>query len=454
MKSMTVRAARWSATHPWRAMLLWLVFVAATVATASAVPTQQMDEADSRVGESGVADKIATDAGLNDPLTENVLITSPDGQIDRQAAEAAARDVRQGMADLPEVGSVGDSVWSEDGQALLVPIELATEDADQADTDVEALLDVTDDVQAAHPNLDVEQAGGASLDVAIWDQVGSDLAASERLSLPIAFGIMLLAFAALIAAAIPVLLAFSSVIAALGIYAAISYLVPDGGSVANIVLLLGMAVGVDYSLFYLKREREERRKGRSTVDAVEIAAATSGRSIVVSGFAVIVSMAGLYITGVAEFNSLATGAILVVAVAVLGSITVLPALLAKLGRWVDRPRVPLLWRLNRRIGQGGISRRVLGPVTRHPVVALLASAAVVVLLALPALGLKLHSGNLETLPDDIAEVQTFKKMTEEFPSEGTTAAVVVKTESPDRDAVAAALTRLESEATATGDFVD
>ena len=220
------------------------------------------------------------------------------------------------------------------------------------------------------------------------------------------------------------------------------------------IVLIGMAVGVDYSLFYLKREREERAKGRSTLDAVEIAAETSGHSILVSGGAVIASMAGLYVIGDATFNSLATGAIIVVAVAVLGSITVLPALLAKLGRWVDRPRVPLLWRLNRRIGQGGISRRVLGPVTRRPVVALLASSAVVLLLALPALGMKLHSGNLETLPDDIPEVQTFTAMTKAFPVEGTTAEVVVQASAADQDRVAAALARLDDEAVATGDFVE
>ena len=173
------------------------------------------------------------------------------------------------------------------------------------------------------------------------------------------------------------------------------------------IVLIGMAVGVDYSLFYLKREREERAAGRSTLDAVEIAAQTSGHSILVSGGAVIASMAGLFVIGDATFNSLATGAIIVVAVAVLGSITVLPALLVKLGRWVDRPRVPLLWRLNRRIGRGGISSRILAPVVRHPVVALVVSGVVVLLLALPALGMKIHSGNLQTLPDSIPEVQTF-----------------------------------------------
>ena len=106
--------------------------------------------------------------------------------------------------------------------------------------------------------------------------------------------------------------------------------------------------------------------GHTTLDAVEIAAADLGALDPGVRRAVIASMAGLYVVGDATFNSLATGAILVVAVAVLGSITVLPALLAKLGRWVDRPRVPLLWRLNRRIGRGGISRRLLAPVVRHP----------------------------------------------------------------------------------------
>src|SRR6185436_4773919 len=136
--------------------------------------------------------------------------------------------------------------------------------------------------------------------------------------------------------------------------------------------------------------------GHSSRDAVEIAAQTSGHSILVSGAAVICSMAGLFVIGDSTFNSLAVGSIVVVAVAVLGSITVLPALLAKLGRWVDRPRVPLLHRATRRLGTGSISGRILGPVTRHPLVALGLSGALVVLLAIPALGLKTHSANLET----------------------------------------------------------
>ena len=207
-----------------------------------------------------------------------------------------------------------------------------------------------------------------------------------------------------------------------------------------------MAVGVDYSLFYLKREREERAKGHSTRDAVEIAAQTSGHSILVSGAAVICSMAGLFIMGDSTFNSLAVGSIIVVAVAVLGSITVLPALLAKLGRWVDRPRVPLLHRVIRRMRPGSISGRVLGPVVKHPAVSLLLATVVVVLLAIPALGMKTHSGNLETLPSSIPEAKTMQDLSKAFPSEGTTADLVVRADASQQDDVAAALAKVEAAA--------
>jgi RND superfamily putative drug exporter len=445
-----LRAARWSATHPWRAILAWLVLVLVAVGLAIAIPTQEPTDADYRLGESGRADAMVHEAGLQGADTENVLITARGDQaVDEEAAEAAAARIRQSAAGLDGVDAVSDPIWSPDRSALLLEIQLARDH-----DDVAPLVDVTERVQDEQPALEISQAGDITIDESIDERVAEDLSSAEKFSIPVTLVLMLLAFGALIAAGIPVLIAATSVAATIGITAPLSYLVPAEPTVGSMIVLIGMAVGVDYTLFYLKREREERAKGHGTVDAVEIAAATSGHSILVSGGAVIASMAGLYVIGDATFDSLATGAILVVAVAVLGSITVLPALLAKLGRWVDRPRVPLLWRLNRRIGQGGISRRVLAPVTRHPVVALAASTAVVLLLALPALGLKLHSSNLETLPDDIAEVQTFKRMTEAFPAEGTTAAVVVKADASDDDSVAAALDQLASEAAATDHFVD
>ena len=445
-----LRAARWSATHPWRAILAWFVFVLVAVGLAIAIPTQEPTDEDYRLGESGQADAMVDAAGLDGADTENVLITARgDAVVDQQAAESAAAEIRRDMAATDGVDAVSEPQWNPDQSALLMEIQLAKDQED-----VDALVAVTERVQDEQPGLQIRQAGDITIDESIDERVADDLSSAEKISIPVTLVLMLLAFGALIAAGIPVLIAVTSVAATIGITAPLSYLVPADPTIGSMIVLIGMAVGVDYTLFYLKREREERAKGHGTVDAVEIAAATSGHSILLSGGAVIASMAGLYVIGDATFNSLATGSILVVAIAVLGSITVLPALLAKLGRWVDRPRVPLLWRLNRRIGQGGISRRVLRPVTRHPVIALVASAAIVGLLALPAIGLKLHSGNLETLPDDIAEVQTFKAMTESFPGEGTTATVVVKASDGDQQAVADALAGLEADANGGDHFVD
>lgn len=444
LTSVPIRAARWSAAHPWRAVLGWLALVVVAVGLAMAVPTQEASNADYRMGESGRADQLLEDGGLDDPDAELVLVTGGD----EAAMETAAAELAADLRDVDDVAAVAEPQWSPDGTALLVAVQLALEHGDDADP----LLAVTDRVAADHPELEVRQAGELTLDAAIDERVAEDLHTAEFISLPITLLLMLVAFGALVAAGLPVLLAATSVAATIGISAPVSHLVPFDDTVASMIVLIGMAVGVDYSLLYLKRE--ERAKGRSTIDAVEIAAQTSGHSILVSGGAVIAAMAGLFIVGDSTFDSLAVGSILVVAIAVLGSITVLPALLGGLGHRIDRPRVPLLWRLNARIGQGGISRRLLAPVVRRPAVALALGGAVVVALALPALGMKTHTANLETLPGSIPEVQTMREVTDAFPSEGTTAEVVVHAAAADQAAVDDALQRLARDAVATGDFVD
>lgn len=453
-RSVTVRVARWSATHPWRAIGLWLLLVVVAVGMSTVIPKQQTKADDTWIGQSGTASELIRQAGLEAKPSETVLLTDPDGPLDKAAATTALAQLRQKMTAIDAVSEVGQPVWAENGKAALLPIDLKG-NADDASDNVDKLVAATAEVQKANPGLKIDQAGSASIDAGIWKQVGDDLARAEKLSLPITFALMLLAFGALIAAGIPVLLAFSAVGAALGFYAPLSYLFPDGGSVANVVLLIGMAVGVDYSLFYLKREREERRRGHGTVDAIEIAAATSGHSVVVSGFAVIVSMAGLYVAQDPVFSSMATATIVVVAIAVLGSLTVLPALLAKLGHRVDRPRIPLLWRLNRKIGPGGISRRILAPVLRFPKIALLISAVAVVALAVPALGMKTEPGGLSTLPQSIPEVRTLTALQQNFPSQGMSYDVVAK----GNDVVAkgndaeAGLAKLQQAAVASREFV-
>lgn len=441
-----LRAARWSATHPWRAIGGWLLFVALAVGLAGTVSTRDVADADYRMGESGRAETILEDAGLDPPPSEQVLISARDGELDAEAARAAAADVAERMGELSTVAAVGEPIPSAGGDAVLVPIELASDDVDAA-----PLLAATRAVQDTHPELTVEQAGDVSIGAAIDERVARDLHTAEFISVPITLLLMLLAFGALIAAGLPVLLAATSVAATIGLTAPISHLVPAEPTVYSMIVLIGMAVGVDYSLFYLKRERRERAAGATHLDAVAIAAATSGHAILISGAAVIASLAGLFVLTDVTFNSLATGSIVVVAVAVLGSITVLPALLAKLGRWVDRPRVPLLWRLTRRVGAGTISGRLLGPVVRHPVAALVVSSLVIVALAVPALSLKTHQASVETLPRDLGPVQTYRAIAAAFPAEGTTARVVVSGADP--ASTEAALSRLASDAVASDDFV-
>lgn len=443
--ALPTRAARWSATHPWRSIGAWLAFVVVAVGLAATIPTNEVEDADYRVGESGRAEALIDGAGLDEPPSESVLIQARSGRLDAADAQAA-EEVADRMRTTPGVAGVGDAVPSADGTALLVPVELTSDDVDAA-----PLLEATADVQAAHPDLVVAQAGDVTIDEAIDERVGEDLHSAEFISLPITLVLMLLAFGALIAAGLPVLLAATSVAATIGISAPISWLVPAESTVLSMIVLIGMAVGVDYSLFYLKRERQERAAGRTTLDAVAIAAETSGHAIVVSGGAVIAALAGLFVLSDVTFNSLATGAILVVAVAVLGSITVLPALLVKLGRWVDQPRLPLLWRVTRRVPTGTISGRILGPVVRHPVAALVVSSIGIVALAVPALTMKTNQAGAETLPRDIPAVQTYRAIMAAFPAEGTSARVVVT--GVDQAPARAGIERLLDAAGRSGDFV-
>ena len=440
-----LRAARWSASHPWRAIGAWFAFVAVAVALAAVIPTKQTTDADYRLGESGRADAMSSAGHFADDQVESVLITARDGGAPSptEVAQVGSR-LRADLTGVPGVTQVTEPQWNAGRSAALIDVHLKStvDDASQVQARTAAIA-------RAHADLRVREAGDVSVNTAINDRVAEDLHSAEGISLPITVLLMLLAFGALIAAGVPVLLALTSVAATMGIAAPMSHLIHAEPTVNSLIVLIGMAVGVDYSLFYLKREREERAKGHTTLDAVEIAAATSGHSILVSGVAVMASLAGLFLVGSATFASLAAGSIVVVAVAVIGSVTVLPALLVKLGRWVDRPRLPLLWRVNRRIGQGGISRRVLAPVVRRPVAALVVSLIALVALAAPALGMKIHDGNLDTLPASIPQVQTMHAIADQFPSEGTTATVVVHGTAAQHDEVVRAARSLATSAAAT-----
>ena len=222
----------------------------------------------------------------------------------------------------------------------------------------------------------------------------------------------------------------------------------------QVVILIGMAVGIDYSLFYLKRAREERAAGRSNDAAIEAAAATSGRAVVVSGFTVMVAMAGMYLGGISNFASFATGTIMVVAVAMIGSLTVLPALLSKLGDKVDKGRPPLVNRLRKRAGEAGIWSRILDRVLRRPLVSAVAVTALLVALALPAIGMQTSLGGIDESPRDIEVMRTYDRVQAAFPSEGSAEIVVVKADDVNAAPVQTAIDSLETQAEKRSDLFE
>ena len=441
-KPATVRIARWSATHPWSAIGLWGVFVALCLFLGGAAGTNKISDEESGVGESGRAGRITAAGDFPEKPEENVLITAADGRtFDAGVAREAAQDLSQRMKSLPEVESVATAVPSPDGKALLVTVTMKG-DTENADQRVQPLLDVSEATEKAHDGLRIDEVGTGSTAKGLGETLGEDFVKAELLSLPLTLLILLVVFGAVIAAGVPVVLALSCVAAAIGLSTLASHVLPETSAVSNIILLMGMAVGVDYSLFYLKREREERQKGIAHIDAIEIAAKTSGHTVVVSGTTVIVSMAGLYLADEATFASLATGSIIVVAVAVLASLTVLPALLAKLGRWVDRPRVPFLWRLTMRSGDSKLWPVLLRPALVRPVLTLVVSVGALLLLALPALDMKLKQPGSDDLSRDIPVVRAMDRLTGAFPSKGTVHQVAVRAPADRAADVEAALGRL------------
>jgi uncharacterized membrane protein YdfJ with MMPL/SSD domain len=261
--------------------------------------------------------------------------------------------------------------------------------------------------------------------------------------------ILIIAFGALVAAGIPLLLALTGVLATMGLLAIPSQIWPVDDSVSAVVLLIGLAVGVDYSLFYLKREREERAAGRRESAALAAAAATSGRAVLISGLTVMAAMAGMFLTGDKTFSSFAMAAIMVVAIAVLGSLTVLPALLSRLGDRVNKARVPFLYRLQRPGGGRGWSW-ILDRVLRRPVVSVVVSAGILVALALPALGMKTVVPGAEALPKGLEAVQVYDRLQGAFPGEAEPAVAVVKAPSIDAPGVQAAIENLRARALESG----
>ena len=446
--NVAARVGGWSAAHWKTATFGWLALVLLAFAVGSQVGTKQADPTKAGPGESGRMDRIL-DAGFKVPASESVLIQSSSARAGTPAFDAAVADVVARVGKIGVVQNVHAGQVSKDGRAALVDFEIRG-DSTKAMDKLGPVLASVDAAQRAHPALFVGEFGGASAAKAVDTAFAHDLSSAGIFSVPLTLVILVVAFGALVAAGIPLLLALTAVFATFGLAALPSHLIPLAPEALAVVLLVGLAVGVDYSMFYLRREREERAAGRSERAALEAAAATSGRSVLISGLTVMVAMAGLFLTGDATFASFGYATIIVVAVAMLGSLTVLPALLSRLGDGVDRLQIPLVGKLRSDKGEGRIWGAIVDRVLRRPLLSAVIAGGLLLALAAPALQLRMATPGPDTFPKSLDVVKTYNRMQHAFPGTALPAYVVVK--APDINAPAArqAIRRLKAEALATG----
>lgn len=455
-RSIAARAGRWSAHHTKTAVFGWLAFVVVAFVLGGMIGTKELKDVDAGAGESARAERALERGFPQNTVEEHLLVAVPAG------ASARDPDVRRAVASLqatlrehPGVGNVtspyaGDGAISRDGRSLLISYDLRDTEDDPAVDQVTAVHAAVEKAAKEYPTLRVEPFGDATAEHQIEGQVEEDFHRAELLSLPVTLLILVAAFGALVAAGLPLLLGITAVVASLGLVALPSQILPVDDAISSVILLIGMAVGVDYSLFYLRREREERAQGRTTEEAIDIAAATSGKAILISGLTVIIAMSGMFLTGDKTFMSFGVGTIIVVAAAMIGSITVVPAMLAWLGPKVDKGRVPLLGR--RRDGDSRLWGAILTPVLRFPLAAALVSAALLVGLALPALQMKTATSGLDQLPRSLPVMQTYDRMQAAFPGQPIPAIVAVQAPDVASPEVTAAVDRMIAEAEKTGLF--
>jgi RND superfamily putative drug exporter len=446
--NLAARAGRWSAQHRKAAILGWIAFVVLAVAVGGRIGMNALDEAAAGSGESKRGDMIVEAAGFPEQAGEQVLVQGAGGE---QRA-AAARDVVARLERIASVAQLQQPVTSRDGRSMLVRFAMRG-DKEQASKLVAQPVAAVAAVQRAHPSVRVEQFGEASATKAIAAQDAKDSKMAHLLSYSILLVILLAAFGAVVAAGLPLVLGATAVAATVGLLGPVSKLYALPADVAELVAIIGLAVGVDYAMFYSRRVMEERDRGHSVEAAVERAAATSGRAVLISGLTVMTAMAGLLFSGNAIFVGFGVGTMLVVAVALLGSLTFLPAMLAFLSRknWLEKGRVPFI--AKRRHAAKGESRfwaAVLARVLERPLLSTVIAGGLLVALSVPALGMQFKNPGFDGYSRSQPVIQTFDRLQAAFPGGAVPATTVIKAKDVTAAPVQAAIAQLHDRALATG----
>src|SRR5579864_7277031 len=457
-RNLAAAAGGWSARHRRKAILGWLAFVFAAFVIGTAVGQRYLTDVQQSNGQAKQA--LATyERAFPYHSGEQVLIQGRGAiHIGDPVFTAAVNELVSRLRALPHVSSIRSpllpanmGLQSADGRSMLVTFSVAG-DYNQSQKNVDGALAAVATTARAFPALRIEEFGSASANKAFSQAFISDSKKAEYTSVPVTLVILVLAFGSLVAAGVPLLLGVTAVMAALGLIGPFSHLLPvNAGQIDAVVALIGLAVGVDYSMFYLRRMLEERSAGHDNETALARAAATSGRAVLISGLTVMTAMAGMFLSGNMTFSSLGMGTILVVAMAVLGSVSVLPAVMSKLGDNIERGRAPIVAR-RRQQGSSRAWAYVIDHVLRVPVLSLVVSAGLLIALAAPALHMHTVDPGFVGLPPNLPIMSTYDRIQKAFPGGPIPALVVVQARDVTAPAVQRGIKRLGDAAIRTGEM--
>ena len=460
-RNLAAQAGRWSSQHRKTAILGWIVFVVLATVLGGRVGQNDLDESASGNGESKRGDMIVAAAGFPDQAGEQVLVQGK-GSIkagDPQVT-AAVNDVVSHLEQIEGITEIEspleaknrvDTV-SKDGRSVVVNFTMPGTD-EHVEKLVAKPLAAVAAIQSAHPDVRVEQFGDASATNEIAAQDAKDGKKSERISFGLMLIILLVAFGALVAAGIPLVLGATATAGTVGLLGPVSQIYALPADVSQLVVIIGLAVGVDYAMFYSRRMTEERDRGHSAAAAVEIAAATSGRAVLISGVTVMTAMAGLLFAGNPIFVGFGIGTMLVVAVAMLGSMTFLPAMLSFLSEknWLEKGRVPYFTkRRHKTKGESRVWGAIITRVLERPLVSTLIAGGLLVALCVPALGIQFKEPGFDGYSRSQPVIQTYDRVQAAFPGGAVPAMTVIKADDVTAAPVRAAIEQLHDQALATG----
>ncbi|MDA0351827.1 MAG: MMPL family transporter [Chloroflexi bacterium] len=434
----TERLARGSARHPWITLLIWVAVIGGSLfaaidyldltddgdVTASTEANTAAELLDSRFQTNGTAipDGIPVNQSAPFGNQEFVILEATDN-ADPAAFETAATDLVTALRANDRIAVVQSYLddqpgyLSEDGHAALIAVT-----GDGLET-----VAVIGAVEAAHPGFRVTTIGNDSINEEFNTLAEETLLRGELLGISLALVILLLVFGAAFAAGLPIVLAIVAIVVAVGATALVGQVFDLSTFVVNIITMIGLAVGIDYSLFIVQRYREELDNGLDKIDAITLAGGTASRAVLFSGLAVVIALSGMFIIPDSTFNSFGAGAILVVIAAVAAALTLLPAVLSLIGRSVNWLTLPIIGRRRSPEIEGGVWYRITAAVTRRPAITAGFTAVVLIAVASFYLTINLGSNGISSLPDASPGRHAFEVLNAEFTNSPNEAKIVIDT---------------------------